>query len=183
MSPQDRKVLLERKEEEDDSELDFGDDDDEDSDDDYKEESFVKPWQQKKKLLRKSSQLDRDESDYSSSDEGEAPKLEGEKGADPEAELADYIKVTIPRRRLAQWCSEPYFEGVVMNCFVRLGIGEIDGKKCYRLCEIVGVVPSKSEYKFPATHKHSKPVSIREDCCCLNFRVAALVNSDHSSFI
>ena len=75
-----------------------------------------------------------------------------------EADLEDYQKVTLPRRRLGRWCNEPFFEEAVMNCFVKLFIGENEqGKRCYRLCRIVGVETSDFTYQLPAV-KQEKPV-------------------------
>ena len=90
------------------------------------------------------------------------PKPGKERAPPVAAELEDYIRVTLPRRRLARWCHEPYFDRAVIGCFVRLFIGESeDGKKCYRLCEIVDVDKSKSEYKFPVASSKEKPVRFR----------------------
>jgi RNA polymerase-associated protein RTF1 len=147
----------EKSEEE--SDLDFGSDADDDSASDYEEEEMkLKPWQQKKKTQKATSRLDSYEERSEASDE----EMEDVSARAPavEAELEDYLKVTLPRRRLARWCNEPFFDQAVLRCFVRLFIGESDDrKKCYRLCEIVGVEKSRSEYKFPTTTSHEKPVS------------------------
>lgn len=161
------------------SELDFGDDD-EDSDEDY-EETGLKPWQLKAKAADKSatkplatSRLSRDDgvddSDMDIDDDDEDEKV-GTKSRSrsksdsvtisaTDAGLEDFIKVTIPRRRLAQWCNEPFFDAAVLECFVRLFIGEDgNGEKVYRLCEIVDVKVDKRSYKFPVIDKNEKPVS------------------------
>jgi hypothetical protein len=155
---QQRKSIVQQKEdeeEEEESDLEF--ESDEDSDDDY-EDTTLKPWQ-KKKAEKTSSRLDTYEEPAESSDE-EVADVSGKERAPPvEAELEDYIKVTLPRRRLARWCNEPFFTRAVVGCYVRLFIGESeDGKKCYRLCEIIDVEKSKSEYKFPAPSSKEKAV-------------------------
>ena len=82
-----------------------------------------------------------------------------------EADLEDYQKITLPRRRLGRWCNEPYFKEAVMNCYVKLFIGENDqGKRCYRLCKIIGVGTTKP-YLLPPV-KNQKPVCI----CVSTFR-------------
>lgn len=140
--------------EESDSDLDYGKDSD-DSDDDYEEQ--LKPWQQKgkKKPIPESSD---DESMGIEEEEKQAQTSE-KRTEDIEADLEDYQKVSIPRRRLMRWVSEPYFEKAVKNFYVRMGIGRDNQsqKSCYRLCKIVGVV-TKSEYTFPST-ENQKPVS------------------------
>jgi len=132
-----------------DSDLDYGNDTD-DSDDDYEESTMHKPWQQKEK---KPSQLDEDSDEESMGleDDKQMPMGSSQRRSeDIEAGLDEYIKVSIPRRRLIRWCSEPFFEKAVRNFYVRLGIGRDNKtqKPCYRLCRITGIV-SKNEYSFP----------------------------------
>ena len=123
---------------------------------------MLKPWQQKG---RKTTQLNAGDSgdDQSMDDEDrEERRVEGQNESrmeDLEAELDDYIKVAIPRRRLMRWCNEPFFEDAVKHFYVRLGIGrdKKTQKACYRLCRIVGVV-NKTEYSFPSVD-NQKPVS------------------------
>ena len=141
-----------------DSELDYGRDSD-DSDDDYEESSMLKPWQQKgkKKQLSVSSdeEIGGDEIDQQTPMGSAKRRTE-----DLEAELEDYFKVMVPRRRLVLLCNEPYFEEAVKNFYVRLGIGrdKLTQKPCYRLCKITGVT-SKNEYSFPPS-ENQKQVSI-----------------------
>ncbi len=149
------------KKDSDDSDLDFGDDDDDESDEEY-DDGNLKPWQRKAKQTKPTlSRLDR----VGESDEEMVDELAGRGGDKPktaaaDATLEDFVKVTIPRRRLARWCNEPFFEPAVKNCFVKLFVGEDDsGKKCYRLCEIVDVKTGGVTYKFPVPNKTDKPVS------------------------
>lgn len=148
----------------------FDDDDDEDSDDDYEES--LKPWQSKAKTGKVgTARLDEEQGsdDEMELDKDEKPKkskllsqssddVSRSRGA--EATLEDFLKVTIPRRRLARWCNEPFFNAAVLECFVRLFIGEDEkNRKVYRLCEVVDVLAGSKTYKFPVTDKNSKPVS------------------------
>ena len=149
------------------SELDFGDDD-EDSDEDY-EEAGLKPWQMKAKAATKGRDdgVDDDDMDIDDDDNekvGTKSRARTSTGSTAisasDAGLEDFLKVTIPRRRLAQWCNEPFFDAAVLECFVRLFIGEDgNGEKVYRLCEIVDVKVDKRTYKFPVTDKNEKPLS------------------------
>lgn len=101
----------------------------------------------------------------SDDDEDDAIKNEDEEAVAPEAgrtvveaDLEDYQKITLPRRRLGRWCNEPYFKEAVMNCFVKLFIGENEsGKRCYRLCKIVDVSSTPKQYELPPV-KNQKPV-------------------------
>mmetsp|Transcript_28147 Transcript_28147/g.57693 ORF Transcript_28147/g.57693 Transcript_28147/m.57693 type:complete len:965 (+) Transcript_28147:104-2998(+) len=140
------------------SDLDYGkDSDDSDDDDDYVETS-VKPWQQ---TGRKSARIAASESDESVADNFDDRDDRGDdtQRRDIDADVEDYGKVTIPRRRLIRWCNEPYFEQAVTDFYVRLGIGRDmkTQKACYRLCKIVGV-ETKTEYSFPPVG-NQKPIS------------------------
>lgn len=130
-----------------DSDLDdYGENDDDDSDEDYAES---KPWM-KSKTKKKAAKT------YSSSeDEG----FGGKAKTFVEADLSDFMKVTIPRRRLSRWCNEPFFEKAVLNFYVKLAIGrdEMTQKPCYRLCKIIGVKEGK-QYQFPP-YKNQPAVS------------------------
>lgn len=179
----ERKTVQKQKEDdEEDSDLDFGSNGDDDSDDDYEESTILKPWQKKKeksatKTTRRAPKTtagssDEDPMEMDGEEDG-TPTLAAGGGADGagsrgtpevEADLADYQKVTIPRRRLAQWCNEPFFENAVQGCYVRLGIGESDdGKKLYRLCEVIHVGVGKSMYTFPPLNRKEKPVSDNDE--------------------
>ena len=169
-----RKILQDMESSSDGSEEDFGGDD-EDSDEDY-EEAGLKPWQKKAKAAEKFarsssiSRLDRNDDDSDMDIDDDDEKLDTKKGAltktEPgtvgfvDAGLEDFLKVTIPRRRLARWCNEPFFDAAVLECFVRLFIGEDDkGEKVYRLCEIVDVKVDKRSYKFPLMNSNEAPIS------------------------
>ena len=122
----------------------------------------MKPWQKEALEKRTSSRL---RQVGASDDEDENDMKEGAQDAAPvvgrvlvEADLEDYQKITLPRRRIGRWCNEPYFAEAVMNCFVKLFIGENEhGKRCYRLCKIVGVKSSSNPYQLPPV-KNQTPV-------------------------
>lgn len=159
-----------------DSEMDFGGDD-EDSDDDYDEDGGEKPWSKKTKeaVTVKSTVSRLDQSDESGEDMDiddddddepnakESRKAKAASAQDKDALMArheEFVKLTIPRRRLERWCNEPFFQAAVLECYVRILIGEDDnGEKVYRLCEIVDVKTSSKIFKFPVVDKNSKPVS------------------------
>ena len=152
---QERKKVVVRDSEE--SASDFGDDDDdEDSDDDYEEVGALKPWQKKaqeaKAKKKTKSRLDEYE-DEDEDDAMEETRKTSSKAVKP-AEIDEYMLVTISRARLGKWCNEPYFGRAVMNCFVKLFVGENEeGKRCYRLCRIVSVDRSKQPYALPKVKK------------------------------
>jgi RNA polymerase-associated protein RTF1 len=125
------------------------------------------PWQKRRaqQQARTSTRLkpqdygDEDDDDDDMEQDTMMDKPTREAGPIVEADLEDYAKITLPRRRLARWCKEPFFKGAIMNCFVRLLIGYHDGKRCYRLCQIVDVKKGKKNYNFPPANPREKPVS------------------------
>jgi RNA polymerase-associated protein RTF1 len=127
----------------------------------------LKPWQKKANERRTSSRLDQvgasdDEDEDDFKDEADEVGAVGAGRVLVEATLDDYEKISLPRRRIGRWCNEPYFNEAVMNCFVKLFIGENEqGKRCYRLCKIVGIGSSKP-YQLPPV-KNQKPVSRVEE--------------------
>ena len=141
-------------------------DDDDESDEEYED---LKPWQKKQAMKSATSRLDHDDgSDMEiDDDEEDGTGLNKQRrvrpsavASDADAGLEDFLKVTIPRRRLARWCNEPFFNAAVLECFVRLFIGEDEKEnKVYRLCEIVDVKTDKKSYKFPTINSDEKPVT------------------------
>ncbi|KAJ4976472.1 hypothetical protein NE237_001578 [Protea cynaroides] len=71
----------------------------------------------------------------------------------------DIKNITIRRSKLAKWFMEPFFEELIVGCFVRVGIGmSRSGKSIYRLCLVRNVdatdpnrqykLENKSTYKY-----------------------------------
>ena len=148
----------------DDSEDDFADDSDEEDDDE-----FEAPWQKaardtkKKSSSRLDDGLDDEDEEMEDVDASKKAKDLARGASQPteaEAGLEDFRKVTIPRDKLRDWCNEPYFKAAVLECYVRVTIGEDDrGVRMHRLCEIVDVTPVDVAYKFPLSKKGEKPVT------------------------
>ena len=134
-------------EEESDSDDDYGGGDSDD-DSDY-DEGKPSMWQKLSKQQKKSQVDDLSEDEDEDQEENRRGSVE-RRTEDADAELEDYHKVYIPRRRLMRWCNEPYFENAITNFYVRLGVGRDSKtqKPCYRLCKILKIV-TKDEYSFP----------------------------------
>jgi len=164
-----------------DSDLDYGDEAS-DSESDYEDGdggAVSKPWlQSKQQAAAASNRKTRLQREAASSDsesdadaDGEADGTGGRRprpsGASTsvfvEADVADYAKVTIPRRRLSRWCHEPFFEEAVTGMYVKLAVGKDSQKSmrsCYRLCQIGGVETRPAEYTFPPEKGgNRKPIS------------------------
>ncbi|XP_047156409.1 protein RTF1 homolog [Vigna umbellata] len=67
-------------------------------------------------------------------------------------------EITIRRSKLVKWLNEPFFEELIVGCFVRIGIGKSERGPVYRLCTVQrvdGGDPNK-HYKVEnrVTHKY-----------------------------
>lgn len=74
----------------------------------------------------------------------------GDKG-ESLANEEDIKAIVIRRSKLAKWFMEPFFEDIIVGCFVRIGIGvSSTGQSIYRVCQVKNVDakdPDK-QYKF-----------------------------------
>lgn len=113
----------------------------------------------------------RDSSSFSSSDSSDDDRSSKDEAASEgghsddeqdqqkkELMFDDVSSVTIRRSKLAKWFLEPFFEEIIVGCFVRVGIGIKDNHNIYRLCQVKNVDarnPNK-QYKFEnrMTHKY-----------------------------
>ncbi|GAB4831223.1 Protein RTF1 [Ancistrocladus abbreviatus] len=66
----------------------------------------------------------------------------------------DEIKsITIRRSKLAKWFMEPFFEELIVGCFVRVGIGVKAGENIYRLCIVHNVDSSDPDRQYKLENK------------------------------
>ncbi|XP_067941528.1 RNA polymerase-associated protein RTF1 homolog [Watersipora subatra] len=59
--------------------------------------------------------------------------------------------IRLSRHRLEQWCHMPFFKKAILNCFVRIGIGNREGSPVYRCVEICDVVETAKIYQLGST--------------------------------
>ncbi|KAL3701897.1 hypothetical protein R1sor_019919 [Riccia sorocarpa] len=118
---------------------------------------------------RKARNRSYSESDYSDDDEDSSREdddrsLAGSDDDDvrkgePDADWQDIKSITIRRSRLHKWFMEPFFEDVIVGCYVRIGIGvSSSGQSIYRVCLVknVDATAIEKQYKFEnrMTHKY-----------------------------
>ncbi|XP_009799534.1 protein RTF1 homolog [Nicotiana sylvestris] len=98
----------------------------------------------------------RGESD-SRSNEGDSSGDDGMDDSDddksPESQLPtfeDIKEITIRRSKLAKWFMEPFFDELIVGCFVRVGIGRSRSGPIYRLCIVrnVDATDPNRQYKL-----------------------------------
>lgn len=57
-------------------------------------------------------------------------------------------KLRLSRHKVERFIALPMFDQIVLNCFVRINIGNNNGRPVYRVAEIVGVVETAKIYQF-----------------------------------
>jgi RNA polymerase-associated protein RTF1 len=105
------------------------------------------------------SESESDASEESSRD-GDRSDREGSDDDDrkdePEAGVDDIKSITIRRSKLAKWFMEPFFEEVVVGCFVRIGIGVSNsGQSIYRVCQVKNVDARDPNKQYTFENRHT----------------------------
>ncbi|KAJ1417188.1 Plus3-like superfamily [Sesbania bispinosa] len=102
----------------------------------------------------------RSDSERESSDDGGLADSDDDKDMHESERptFQDIKEITIRRSKLVKWLNEPFFEELIVGCFVRMGIGKSDSGPVYRLCmvqRVDGGDPNK-HYKVEnrVTHKY-----------------------------
>ncbi|KAI4296693.1 hypothetical protein L6164_036633 [Bauhinia variegata] len=62
-------------------------------------------------------------------------------------------EITIRRSKLAKWFMEPFFEDLIVGCFVRVGIGRSKTGPIYRLCMVKNVDATEPERQYKLENK------------------------------
>lgn len=65
----------------------------------------------------------------------------------------DIKEITIRRSKLAKWFMEPFFEELIVGCFVRVGIGRSKTGPIYRLCMVKNVDSSDPDRQYKLENK------------------------------
>ncbi|XP_028775521.1 protein RTF1 homolog [Neltuma alba] len=65
----------------------------------------------------------------------------------------DIREITIRRSKLAKWFMEPFFEDLIVGCFVRVGIGRSKSGPIYRLCMVKNVDATEPERQYRLENK------------------------------
>lgn len=65
----------------------------------------------------------------------------------------DIKEITIRRSKLAKWFMEPFFEELIVGCFVRVGIGRSKNGPIYRLCMVRNVDATEPDRSYKLENK------------------------------
>lgn len=89
----------------------------------------------------------------------------------------DLNKVRLSRYKMERFVHLPFFDRVVQGCFVRIGIGNNNGKPVYRVAEISGVCETGKIYQLGAT-RTNKGLKLRHGAQERVFRLEFVSNQD-----
>lgn len=106
---------------------------------------------------------DEQEESKSSSGEGSYRESEDEQAEDEPLRVStidDLERIRISRHKLERWVHMPFFGKIIAGCFVRVGIGNHDGRPVYRVAEIRDVVETAKVYTLGNT-KTNKGLKLR----------------------
>lgn len=89
-------------------------------------------------------------------------------------------KIRLSRHKMERFVALPFFERIVMNCFVRVSIGNnINQAPVYRIAEIVGVVETGKIYSL-GKNRTNKGLRLRHGSSDRVFRLEFISNQDFS---
>ncbi|KAK7505509.1 hypothetical protein BaRGS_00003254 [Batillaria attramentaria] len=86
-------------------------------------------------------------------------------------------KIRLSRHKLERWCHMPFFNTVVVGCYVRIGIGNHEGRAVYRVAEIIGVVETAKIYQLGTT-RTNKGLRLRHGAAERVYRLEFVSNQD-----
>lgn len=89
----------------------------------------------------------------------------------------DLNKIRLSRHKMERFVHLPFFDRVVLGCFVRIGIGNNNGKPVYRVAEISGVCETVKIYQLGGT-RTNKGLKLRHGAQERIFRLEFVSNQE-----
>lgn len=91
----------------------------------------------------------------------------------------DLNKVRLSRHKMERFVHLPFFDRIVQGCYVRIGIGNNNGKPVYRVAEISGVCETAKIYQLGNT-RTNKGLKLRHGAQERIFRLEFVSNQEFS---
>ncbi|KAE9613525.1 putative RNA polymerase-associated protein Rtf1 [Lupinus albus] len=118
---------------------------------------------QKRKTFTSASLSSSSHSESESHSDDDGSTGDGGQDSDDDRTLAgsgglsfqDIKEITIRRSKLARWFMEPFFEELIVGCFVRVGIGRSKTGPIYRLCMVKNVDASEPDREYKLENKNT----------------------------
>lgn len=89
----------------------------------------------------------------------------------------DLNKIRLSRHKMERFVHLPFFDRVVLGCFVRIGIGNNNGKPVYRVAEVSGVCETVKIYQLGGT-RTNKGLKLRHGAQERIFRLEFVSNQE-----
>ncbi|XP_061172427.1 RNA polymerase-associated protein RTF1 homolog [Saccostrea echinata] len=89
----------------------------------------------------------------------------------------DLSKIRLSRHKLEKWCHMPFFKKTVCGCYVRIGIGNHEGRAVYRIAEIVDTMETAKIYQLGTT-RTNKGLKLRHGHSERVYRLEFVSNQD-----
>ncbi|GFS02572.1 RNA polymerase-associated protein RTF1-like protein [Elysia marginata] len=86
-------------------------------------------------------------------------------------------RIRLSRHKVERWCHMPFFKKVVCGCFVRIGIGNHEGRPVYRVAEVMDVVETAKIYQLGAT-RTNKGLKLKHGKAERVYRLEFVSNQD-----
>ncbi|XP_046351211.1 RNA polymerase-associated protein RTF1 homolog isoform X2 [Haliotis rufescens] len=136
-----------------------------------------------KRMEEKENQESRADSDSDSSSSRSSGQSDSEDEEPKKSHLVsvkeDLNKVKLSRHKLERWCHMPFFKRTVTGCFVRIGIGNHEGRAVYRVAEIIEVVETAKVYQLGTT-RTNKGLKLRHGNAERVYRLEFVSNQDYT---
>ncbi|PIN01176.1 Paf1/RNA polymerase II complex, RTF1 component (involved in regulation of TATA box-binding protein) [Handroanthus impetiginosus] len=92
-------------------------------------------------------------SDEVSTGDGGMADSDDDKMSESKVTFEDIKDITIRRSKLSKWFMEPFFDELIVGCFVRVGIGKSRSGPVYRLCVVRNVDASDPDRQYKLDNK------------------------------
>lgn len=146
--------------------------DDSGSSDSGEEEEVAKPTSQRRSSTSESRDSDSDNDKKSITSSKARPKKPVYIST-----KEDLNKIRLSRHKMERFVHLPFFDRVVQGCFVRIGIGNNNGKPVYRVAEISGVCETGKIYQLGGT-RTNKGLKLRHGAQERVFRLEFVSNQE-----
>lgn len=158
---------------------DSGEEEEEDDDEEKQQSQQDKQQSQAAKSTtnRRSSSSDSRNSDSETDDKSVSSSKNKPKKLVYVSNKEDLNKVRLSRHKMERFVHLPFFDRVVQGCFVRIGIGNNNGKPVYRVAEISGVCETGKIYQLGGT-RTNKGLKLRHGAQERVFRLEFVSNQE-----
>lgn len=119
-------------------------------------------------------------SDSESDDSDDSLSMEVEKKPKKTIQIdksEELSRIKLSRHKMETWCHAPFFNKTCTGCFVRIGIGNNEGRPVYRVAEVVEVVETAKIYQLGST-RTNKGLKLRHGTQERVFRLEFVSNSE-----